>query len=237
MDWGNAECRNSSDGSFAMHTTYIGGNCAYGRVKVFAGRYRGNSAGANLALNIPDNYYSAASLSSTYHLSSTTSINAGYGVARNSADQRSGARQASMIATYNPTKRTTLYVGKSGIAKNFIGAMADTVSAGIKRAATARWLFCSSWRSQDPEPVGLSLPDCRCIRGPVSGSHARANSMEQTCRYMRALLHSGSGLGVPARLRGRWSGSFRRSLDGIDAGCVRQPRAGHPVHFRHCLRG
>jgi hypothetical protein len=165
MDWGNAECRNSSDGSFAMHTTYIGGNCAYGRVKVFAGRYRGNSAGANLALNIPDNYYSAASLSSTYHLSSTTSINAGYGVARDSADQRSGARQASMIATYKPTKRTTLYtsfatLGSRGASAFLLGAAAPIVrnvpepGAGQKDSNSA---FC--FRSS----AGIRLPRFRCL--------------------------------------------------------------------------
>jgi predicted porin len=90
---GNAERRNSADDSFAMRTAYVGGNFTYGRVKVFLGLYRGNSVGANLVLNIPGSYYSAASLSSTYQLSSTTSIGAGYGAARNSADRRSGATQ------------------------------------------------------------------------------------------------------------------------------------------------
>jgi hypothetical protein len=115
-----------------MNTAYIGGNYTCGRVKVFLGLYRGSSVGANLVLNIPGSYYSAASLSSTYQLSSTTSIGAGYGAARNSEDHRSGATQASLIATYRATTRTMLYtsfatLGSRGVSAFSLGAAAPIV--------------------------------------------------------------------------------------------------------------
>lgn len=110
--------QNSANDNIAIKSTFAGGAYDYGQGKVFLGYYRGNNLGAAAATNVAGAYYSAYSLSANYRLGAQTTLGAGYGWAKDSTGAGRNARQFSLIATYDLSKRTMLYSTYAHLANN-----------------------------------------------------------------------------------------------------------------------
>ena len=99
----------SANGQETTQSTFAGGAYDYGQGVVYLGYYRGNNLGAAPATNVRGSYYSAYSLSANYRLGGGTTIGAGLGWGVDGTRNDRDARQVSLIAMHDLSKRTMLY--------------------------------------------------------------------------------------------------------------------------------
>jgi predicted porin len=101
--------QNSSDGSVKAKASFLAGSFDYGSGKVYAGFFKGNTPGSAPATNVLGRDYKAWSLSADFRISPAFTVGALYGEANDTTAADKDARQASLIAKYELSKRTLLY--------------------------------------------------------------------------------------------------------------------------------
>jgi predicted porin len=104
----NTARQNSANGSVSVRSSFAGGNVDYGSGRVYVGFYSGNNLGANAAANVAGKQYRAASISADYRLGAAT-LGAGCGWADDRSATGNDARQWSLLAAYDLSKRTRFY--------------------------------------------------------------------------------------------------------------------------------
>lgn len=99
----------SQDASFSVKSTFAVADYDYGHGRLYLSWYRGDNPGANPAANVRGIYTSIYSLSGDWRISPALVIGAGEGWIDESGAGVPQAWQASAIATWSLSKRTTLF--------------------------------------------------------------------------------------------------------------------------------
>lgn len=123
----------SANGEETTTSTFAGGSYEYGQGRIYLSGYRGNNLGAAPVTNVRGIYYSAVSLSASYRIGARTTLGAGLGWGEATDGSDSDARQVSVIAMHDLSRRTMLYAVASHLINRGQAAFSLGAAAPIPR--------------------------------------------------------------------------------------------------------